>query len=228
MTRKLQIDQFYDLLNQAQKKFSLRPFSELNRNNIPRMGVYYFFDINEQRDNKEQLKVIRVGTHAARDKSKTTVYERLNQHFGSKKGLGNHRSSIFRELIGKSLIKKDNIPITNWGQKYKKIDDENEIEFQVSLYLKKLLFIVIEVPGEANKNNDRSFIEKNSIALLSNYEKMENIDKPNNNWLGYDTKNIKICESGLWNSEYVNYESVDQNFLSKLETLILKMKNYNI
>lgn len=58
-------------------------------------------------------------------------------------------------------------------------------------------FLCLKVTGESRKDNMRAFIEKNSIALLSNRDKKIKIDLPSKNWLGNYSGNIIIVESGL-------------------------------
>src|SRR5947209_3865067 len=63
----------------------------------PIRGVYFFFEPSEYRapPNEEQLRVVRVGTHAVSTGSQTTLWARLKQHRGHGKpgepaGGGNH------------------------------------------------------------------------------------------------------------------------------------------
>src|SRR5690606_28818122 len=101
MDRTAFVDDFYDILSGAQKKFSLRPLSALNRTaKLPDHGVYFFFDELEVRGGRKGFRVVRIGTHAARANSNAKLYGRLKQHKGTNAGLGNHRGSVFRELVG--------------------------------------------------------------------------------------------------------------------------------
>jgi len=227
MGRLAHLDTFYALLEEAKKKYSPRLLKDLARTDIPVNAVYFFFDPTQKRDDNTTNKVIRVGTHAARKNSKATVYKRLYQHKGTLKGYGNHRSSVFRELVGEGVVNKHNIKVSSWGQGKQKTANEAAIENMVSTYLSQLEFMLIEVPGEAHKDNDRAKIEKYSIALLSNYNGII-IDQPNNKWLGYNTQRKKICKSGLWNSDYVDYALPDYRELFFLmENHISKMKRYH-
>ena len=72
----------------------------------PPRGVYFVFEPGELRsDTGKGPRVVRVGSHALSDTSKTTLWNRLSQHRGtSKSGGGNHRGSIFRLLVGTALI----------------------------------------------------------------------------------------------------------------------------
>jgi hypothetical protein len=68
-------------------------------------------------------------------------------------------------------------------------------------------------------------IEKNSIALLSNYQKNP-LDPPWPAWLGLHCQRarlgdegLSIRSSGLWNANHVD-EDYDPAFLDELEKLI--------
>lgn len=223
--RQKRVDEFYELLSTAQKKFRMRLLEDLNRNiKLPTHGVYFFFDENQRRINGE-LRVIRIGTHAARINSKATLYRRLRQHQGTiKNKLGNHRLSVFRELVGLSLMETSGIVINSWGQKKNKTGLEVDIEREVTSYLSKQLFMVVEVPGESFKDNDRAFIEKNAIGLLSNYQR-EEIDPVNSLWLGKSSGIYKVSQSGLWNSDHVDFKDLN-NFLPRLQRYVEHMKHY--
>jgi hypothetical protein len=71
----------------------------------PSRGVYFFFDPSEPRtDTGTGASIVRVGTHALTTTSRTTLWKHLPQHRGSSVPVrGNHRRSIFRELVGEGL-----------------------------------------------------------------------------------------------------------------------------
>ena len=68
----------------------------------------------------------------------------------------------------------------------------------------------------------RGFIERNAIALLSNYSK-EPLDSPFSGWLGHHCDRERVRSSGLWNSNHVD-EIYDPAFLETLERLIDEME----
>jgi hypothetical protein len=49
--------------------------------------------------------------------------------------------------------------------------EELEMERRVSDYLRQLPFLWIDVPDEPGPGSDRTYLERNAIALLSNYGK---------------------------------------------------------
>jgi len=82
----------------------------------PRKGVYFFFESGELRENISDPRVVRVGTHAVSEGSKTTLWDRLRTHRGTVKGRspgsGNHRGSIFRLHVGTAILNKKE----RWGE----------------------------------------------------------------------------------------------------------------
>jgi hypothetical protein len=72
----------------------------------PQRGVYFIFEGGENRALENSLRVVRVGTHAVSQGSKSTLWSRIKTHKGSTDGFGNHRSSIFRLHVGEAFINK--------------------------------------------------------------------------------------------------------------------------
>lgn len=224
------IDKFYDLLDEVVKKFPKRTLDTISKSKLPEKGVYFFFEQNETRQNINLDRVVRIGTHAAIANSNATLYDRLYNHKGSKDLTGNHRGSVFRKLIGYSLLYKDRLNFPHWGDKLKKSDklikaSEKPLEKIVSTYLNTLTFTVLEVPGPSSKNNDRAFIENNSIALLSNYDGLAT-DKCSKDWLGQYSRDSKIIESGLWNSRCVERKEIEGNYFNTFEKHLATMNNW--
>lgn len=72
-----------------------------------------------------------------------------------------------------------------------------------------------DAPGPASL---RAHIEKNTIALLSNYER-EMQDPPSRSWLGNNSDRDRVRKSGLWNNNHVE-DNYDPLFLVTLQRLI--------
>ena len=70
---------------------------------------------------------------------------------------------------------------------------ELELERRVSRYIRELPYVWVRVDDEPGPKSLRSYLERNSIALLSNWEK-PSLDSASTNWLGADSKNSKIAE----------------------------------
>ncbi|MCD6283310.1 hypothetical protein J7J84_06895 [bacterium] len=193
----------------------------------PQRGVYFFFEEGEiRRESGSGLRVVRVGTHALKTGSKTTLWKRLKNHKGAKNGGGNHRGSIFRLLIGAALMKRDKrLRVESWGQGNsapKEVQErEKLLEMEVSEYIGAMPFLWLKVDDEPSPVSLRGIIERSSIALLSNYGKSQAkaIDQPSGGWLGRSSDREKACKSGLWNSNHVDGK-YDPLFLSKLAKLV--------
>jgi len=226
MNRRDDLDRFYRLLARLEEtvggKQQLRDCDGYM--DWPDRGVYFFFATDEQRANTDQLRLTRVGTHAVSEGSGTTLWNRLRTHRGALSGTyeggGNHRGSVFRERVGEALIERydqhDVYP--EWGDGSSAGRDlrleEIDMERPVSDYLRQLPFLWVDVDDEPGPGSDRAYLERNAIALVSNYGK-DSIDPRSNGWLGNDSPSQKIRESGLWNVNHVD-ESYDPAFLDRL------------
>jgi len=155
----------------------------------PQRGVYFFRELGEERaDSGGGPRVVRVGTHALKENGSTILWTRLSQHRGRvSSGSGNHRGSIFRLIVGKSLIAQRGSEFPTWGNGNNAPKDiragEVALECEVSGVIGAMPFLWLGIDDEAGPASLRGFIERNSIALLSNYKK-EPIDAPSSDWLG--------------------------------------------
>ena len=221
--------QFCELLTQLERKLGCaRRLSECSGSmNWPRKGVYFFRETGEIRtDTGDGLRVVRVGTHALKVNSKTTLWNRLSQHRGSANGDGgNHRGSIFRLITGAALMERDGLACSSWGKGNNAPREvklgERPLEQKVSTVIGAMPFLWLAVDDEPGPNSLRGHIERNAIALLSNY-KREPIDPPSDCWLGHYSDREKVRQSGLWNSDHVD-KCHDPAFLDCVERLIERM-----
>ncbi len=193
--------------------------------NWPQRGVYFFFEDGEIRSGSGSGKrVVRVGTHGLIKGSQSTLWGRLRQHKGFVYGGGNHRGSVFRLHIGKALIKNSDWSegIRNtWGKGSSANRELRQAEIllekAVSNYIGEMPFLWLSVPDIPGPECKRAYIERNSIALLSNSYKP--FDTPSKLWLGSSSDHKSIRRSGLWNVNHVG-EKYEPNFLDILEELI--------
>ncbi len=192
----------------------------------PKRGVYFFFEPGEKRPNGAN-RIVRVGTHAVSARSKTTLWKRLAQHRGTAMtGGGNHRGSIFRLHVGSALIRRGDCvesPEAAWANGSnapKEVKEaEHPIEIAVSTYIGAMPFLWIDADDEPGKSSVRSFIERNSVALLSRSSAAgATADPPSASWLGASCLNSNVCRSGLWNVQYTE-GTYDPLFLDTLEEL---------
>lgn len=199
----------------------------------PMRGVYFFFEDSERRENSEALRVVRVGTHGLKAGSKASFWDRLRQHKGidegHRMGGGNHRGSVFRKHVGAAILGKKGLAnqYVSWGKGSNAsgaiLEKEYEVEKLVSEYIREMPFLWLRVTDEPGSNSLRGDLERNSIALLSNYRK-ECVDPASQNWLGQFSFNDKIIGSGLWNVNHVD-EAYERGFLSLLETCVYNLQH---
>jgi hypothetical protein len=88
----------------------------------------------------------------------------------------------------------------------------------VSDYIRDLPFLWVKVDDEPGPESDRAYIERNTIALVSNYAK-DSIDSRDTGWLGNTSPCEEIRQSGLWNINHVG-EQYDPAFLDRLKTAV--------
>lgn len=191
----------------------------------PDRGVYFFFAPDETRESTDHLRLTRIGTHAVSAGSQTSLWNRLRTHRGATRGSyeggGNHRGSVFRKRVGEALIERDDRydEFPEWGSgntaKRELRKAELEMERHVSEFIRDLPFLWIEIDDEPGPDSHRAYVERNAIALVSNYQK-ESIDPRADDWLGKESPVDEIRESGLWNINHVG-ESYDPEFLNFLK-----------
>ena len=190
----------------------------------PDRGVYFFFADDETRDLTDQPRLTRVGTHAVSSGSGTSLWNRLRTHRGANSGTyeggGNHRGSVFRKRIGEAMIERYDLHETYpyWGEgssagRERRLD-ELELEQRVSDYIRDLPFLWIRVDDEPGPESDRAYIERNVIALVSNYQN-DSLDPRDDDWLGRKSPRREITESGLWNINHIG-ETYDSEFLDRV------------
>ncbi len=228
---------FYDLLDYlAARTGGPRVLMDCSgRQDWPRQGVYFFLESGENRaKDVEKGRVVRVGTHALTAGSRTTLWNRLSQHRGvSRTGLGNHRGSVFRLIVGTALAAEKGMESpTSWGvgnsashaarilgrSSESVKTGEADLELLVTQYIGQMPFLWLNVPDEPGPASTRGFIERNAIALLSSYVTPA-ADSPSERWLGRHSDRNRVRQSGLWNNRHVD-EVCDPLFLAKMESLI--------
>lgn len=221
---------FYQILGRLKKiNGGMRYLANCNgRMKWPERGVYFFHEDGEVRqESGNGFRVVRVGTHGLKTGSKATIWKRLSQHKGAMKtGGGNHRGSIFRKIVGYSLIERDNLTCSTWGQGSSAptnvVRSELWLEKQVTPVIGAMPFTWLEIDDEPKPDSLRGYIETNSIALLSNYEK-ERVDSPSKFWLGHNCPTDLVRRSGQWNSNHVK-ETYNPGFLETFAELVDKME----
>ena len=92
----------------------------------------------------------------------------------------------------------------------------------MSQFIGDMPFLWLEIADAPGPESLRGCIERNSVALLSNYAR-EPMDAPSDQWLGRFSHFPKVIKSGLWNSNHVD-EEYSLSFLETLAELVSKTK----
>jgi hypothetical protein len=95
---------------------------------------------------------------------------------------------------------------------------EARVELAVTNYLGTMPFLWLDIDDEPGPDSLRGVIERNAIALLSNFERPV-VDPPSPGWLGHFSDRPLVRGSGLWNQRHVE-EKHDTMFLDDLEKMI--------
>ncbi|MCH8313564.1 MAG: hypothetical protein IID17_11325 [Nitrospinae bacterium] len=95
---------------------------------------------------------------------------------------------------------------------------ENPLEAKVSAQIGAMSIVWLKIDDAPGQGSKRGFIERNSIAMLSNWQRPM-IDPPSEGWLGGYSSRERVQHSGLWNNRHVD-ERYDADFLKTLFRLI--------
>lgn len=164
-------------------------------------GVYFYFDPKEPRsDTGKGNRVVYVGETGC-------IGRRLCEHWW-----GSRQNSQYQQVVGEAIIKSRNLDIPSWGSKKelatrKKAalflgipkqeinSKEYSIDVEVSEYIQSMSVLYVSV----NDLKKRRMIERNAIALLSNYcPNIDQLDRHSRGWVGCHSGREKLCNSGLW------------------------------
>jgi hypothetical protein len=228
--RRAHLKKFYSILDKLEHHIGgARTLSACaGKMDWPKRGIYFFRESGEFRvDSGTGQRIVRVGTHALKEGSGTKLWTRLSQHKGQRStGGGNHRGSIFRLIVGASLIDRDGLEFPTWGDGNTAPHDvrggELALERNVSETIGKMPFLWLAIEDEAGPESLRGYIERNSIALLSNFNKSP-LDPSSQNWLGHHCDRERVKKSGLWNQNHVE-EAYEPVFLDEFARLVSEMR----
>ena len=163
------LKKFYTLLDALEDRMAgMRRLSDCSgRTPWPKRGVYFFLESGEVRtDSGTGPRVVRVGTHALKDGSSTTLWNRLSQHRGQKRsGGGNHRGSIFRLVVGTAVMERDGLDYPTWDNRRSTAshdvrESEKTLERAVSKVIGDMPFLWLAVVDEPGPDSLRGYIEK--------------------------------------------------------------------
>lgn len=226
MNRIDEINRFYDLLNKLENKIGKHLLLDCNAQmNWPQKSIFFFFEKGELRDKSNKKRVVSIGYTTGKN-DRDSLWARLRKHRGTVAGKhaggGNHRESNLRLHLGTALIKRDAIDCPSWGKRFKANAEirgaEYSVEKLVSQKLNSMPFLWLELDSRTESQDFARFMEKNAIALLSNYGKAP-LDEPSDSWLGNFCTNPFVQRSGLWNVEYVS-ENYNPDFMEEFRSLV--------
>jgi len=221
--RRAAIVRSYEMFGHLAKIVGLNQLREVLANDIPKQGVYFFFDDAEPTKFSTTVpRLVRIGTHGVSAGSSATLRNRLRTHLGTRTGAGNHRASVFRLHVGRAIIERDGLQqrYPNWGKGQSAsrdiADQEAPLELQVSEYIGNLRVLFIPVLDIAGTGSMRATMERQFISMFT--ENMCAIEKSSPSWLGRFSDKASIRDSGLWNVRDVGGE-YDLKFVPLLDGL---------
>jgi hypothetical protein len=97
-------------------------------------------------------------------------------------------------------------------------EHERALEQRVTAIIGEMSLLWLAGEDEPGSASARGHIERNAIALLSNWDKPA-LDPPSPGWLGLHSMREKVRRSGLWNNHHVE-DGYDPTFLDVLARLI--------
>ena len=207
------LDEFYQHLRRLERRVGgARRLAECTgRQPWPQRGVYFFFEDGEVREDGLTPRVVRVGTHALRAGSQTTLWRRLAQHRGTRPSTdpgGNHRSSVFRHHVGLALLNRGLHPeaASSWNSNRPAREErgrEANLEATVSKTIGAMRVLWVAVEDDPGPDSLRGRIEADAIGLLS-AATAGPVDPASQSWLGHAARGELIRTSGLWNVNHVH------------------------
>ena len=136
---------------------------------------------------------------------------------------------MYRKRVGEAIIEKHDLheDYPDWDKRWSSIDRERSevrdeeyiLERRVSAYIREQPFLWVNLNDEPSSDSERAYLERNAIALLSNFGE-QTIDPRDDGWLGRYSQSREIRESGLWNVNHVD-EKPGSEFLNLLEKAII-------
>ena len=114
---------------------------------------------------------MRVGTHALKVGSGTTLWNRSSQHrVPTRSGGGTHRGSILRLVVGTALVERDGFDCPTWDNRRGTAptdirEREQALERAVSKVIGNMPLLWLAIEDEPQPGSLRGYIERNAIAL---------------------------------------------------------------
>lgn len=178
-------------------------------------GLYLFYEAREESHHAVSGRIVRVGNHP---RSQGSLVRRLRQHYSGRKN-----GSVFRKLLGGALMRSkdpdDPCLRPGPGKGHWERQDADPcarclpVEAEVSARLRtSFRFKVLSVPDMGERNR----LEKLLVATLAACGACG----PSPAWLGLHAYSPQVRESGMWNSQFVGEEPMDESEIRLLETVV--------
>jgi hypothetical protein len=182
---------------------------------VPSDGLYFFYEDGEINSHDGGPRIVRVGNHP---RSVGGLRNRLRNHYS-----GNKNGSVFRKLLGGALIRRRNphdpCLLPGPGQGHWERQDERTcsrckpVEQEVSRLLKEhFSFRCVRIVDRTERNR----FEQLLIASLPRCPGC----KASATWLGQHAHSLKVRQSGLWNSDFIDSMPLTSSELSRFENLV--------
>ena len=218
-------ERFFWLMNQVwvAQSGGRRIEATNGRQTWPSRGVYFILAPNNSGARRHMPRIVRVGTHAVSQGSKTTLWDRVSTHRGTAAGGGSHRSSIFRLHVGRAWARFAEAEV--WPDSWAKGQSaalevrqfEERLEQQVSRLIGAMQVVWLDVDDAPSPHSERAYIERNAIGLLSRLGLLNaNVEA---DWLGQFSSEWRIASSGLWNLNHV-FRRPDPDFVERLTVAV--------
>ncbi|KUG03474.1 hypothetical protein ASZ90_019110 [hydrocarbon metagenome] len=223
--RKRDLDALYRILDWYEHREGNRIYiGEISRKTLPAKGWCFFYEKGECRQKTSEPRIVRVESYSEQDE-KISIYNQLLTHRGNIAGVysggGNHRRSFLRKHIGTAIMNKLARSCTTWEEDQVNASTrktEHWLESLVSEVTGSMEVLVVPIDNNRDMGRIAKYIEKNAIALLSNFNK-DPVDSPSSDWLGSRCSNPLVRGSGVWNSNGVMYQ-YDQHFLEVFKRIV--------
>ncbi len=165
---------------------------------LPKDGLYFFYEEGETICHDGSPRIVRVGNHP---RSRGRLLARLRQHYS-----GNKNSSVFRRYLGGAILRRrdSNHPCLqpssgkgHWEmQNQKPCQACRPIEGEVSSLLREhFAFRIVMIEDMRLRN----LMEGKLIGILSSCTDC----LPSSGWTGQFAYSKKVQSSGMWNSAHV-------------------------
>ena len=153
-------------------------------------------------------RIVRIGTNTGKQ---AVLAGRLAEHFENE----NKDRSVFRKHIGRALLSRDSDPYldvwnidftsrANRDQFGYRIDSERQksVERRVTAYLRESISVALRDHVVTSKGRVR--LEKHMIGTVAQCPDCG----PSADWLGRHAPDSRIAESGLWQVQHLNAQSL--------------------